>query len=177
MFPQFEDAEDAAAFDLGAFVAAQPQLTSEARATLRYWRCASFARMPADAAKDVEAVLAEEGLEFTRIAQRFGVSMSTVFRRIVVLSETLLPRELGLVVCDGSGTLMLRKPIEGFPVPRFSAACPKWPLFQALNRPLRPIRQQVTVTGQDARAFDCFAVAEAIGPGRSTQSRSIIRIC
>ncbi|MCW8843900.1 MAG: short-chain fatty acyl-CoA regulator family protein, partial [Rhodobacteraceae bacterium] len=61
--------------------------------------------------------------------------------------------------------LMLRKPIEGFPVPRFSAACPKWPLFQALNRPLRPIRQQVTVTGHDARAFDCFAVAEAIGPG------------
>ncbi|MCW8841825.1 MAG: helix-turn-helix domain-containing protein, partial [Rhodobacteraceae bacterium] len=106
VFPQFEDAEDASAFDLGAFVAAQPQLTSEGARDLAVLALRQFRKdarlMPR---KDVEAVLAEEGLEFTRIAQRFGVSMSTVFRRIVVLSETLLPRELGLVVCDGSGTL------------------------------------------------------------------------
>ncbi|MDZ7904972.1 MAG: short-chain fatty acyl-CoA regulator family protein [Cypionkella sp.] len=45
----------------------------------------------------------------------------------------------GLVVCDGSGTLVLRRPIAGFSLPRFGAACPLWPLFTALVRPMQPI--------------------------------------
>jgi transcriptional regulator with XRE-family HTH domain len=45
----------------------------------------------------------------------------------------------GLVACDGSGTLVLRRPVAGFSVPRFGAACPLWPLFTALGRPLQPI--------------------------------------
>lgn len=163
-FPQFEGGEAEAAFDLGGFVAQQPQLTSQgardlAVTTLRQLRADAHA-MPREA---LSGVLAEHGMAFTRIMQHFEVSMATVFRRLAILSETLLPHSLGLVMCDGSGTLMLRKPVEGFPVPRFSAACPKWPLFQALNRPLRPIRQEVTVTGRDARPFECFAVTEAIG--------------
>ena len=56
----------------------------------------------------------------------------------------------------------MRKPVEGFPVPRFSAACPKWPLFQALVRPMYPIRRAVTVTGREAKSFDCYAIAEAV---------------
>ncbi|MCB1843770.1 MAG: hypothetical protein KDI09_12470, partial [Halioglobus sp.] len=30
---------------------------------------------------------------------------------------------------DGSGTLTLRKPVAGFSLPRFGAACPLWPLY------------------------------------------------
>ena len=163
-FPQFEEPGGEGDDGLAAFVAEQPQLTSQgardlAEAALRQLRADARA-MPRD---EISAALEAHGMDFTAIMQRFRVSMATVFRRLAVVSDTLLPRPLGLVMCDGSGTLMLRKPVEGFPVPRFSAACPKWPLFQALNRPLRPIRQEVTVTGREARAFDCYAVTEAIG--------------
>lgn len=163
-FPQFEEADAEAQLDLEAFIAEQPQLTSQgardlALAALRQLR-ADARVMPRD---ELSGVLEQHGMEFTQIMHHFRVSMATVFRRLAILSDTLLPQSLGLVMCDGSGTLMLRKPVEGFPVPRFSAACPKWPLFQALNRPLRPIRQEVTVTGREARPFECFAVTEAIG--------------
>ena len=68
-------------------------------------------------------------------------------------------------MCDGAGTLMLRKPVEGFAMPRFSGACPKWPLFQAwLSRPMQPMRQTVTVTGREAQRFECYAVSEPVGP-------------
>lgn len=164
-FPQFEDGEAEAGFDLGEFVAQQPQLTSQGARELAV---TALRRLRADARamprEELSQALARHGMDFTVIMQHFEVSMAMVFRRLAILSDTLLPQSLGLVMCDGSGTLMLRKPVEGFPVPRFSAACPKWPLFQALNRPLRPLRQEVTVTGRHARAFECFAVTEAIGP-------------
>ena len=163
-FPQFEPGDAAPSFDLEQFVAQQPQLSSQgardlAVVALRQLRADARA-MPRD---EVVVALRECGLDLVEFMQRFRVSMATVFRRLAMLSDTLLPQSLGLVMCDGSGTLMLRKPVEGFPVPRFSAACPKWPLFQALNRPLRPIRQKVIVTGRDARPFECYAVTEAIG--------------
>jgi transcriptional regulator with XRE-family HTH domain len=50
---------------------------------------------------------------------------------------------LGLVACDASGTLVLRRPAPGFSIPRFSAACPLWPLFGALGRPMQPIEARV----------------------------------
>ncbi|MBR9842018.1 MAG: helix-turn-helix domain-containing protein [Rhodobacteraceae bacterium] len=163
-FPQLEEGDAAIGFDFEGFVAEQPQLTSQGARDLAV---TTLRQLGADARamprEQVATVLRECGMEFTEIMRRFRVPMATVFRRLAILSDTLLPQSLGLVMCDGSGMLMLRKPVEGFPVPRFSAACPKWPLFQALNRPLRPIRQQVTVTGRDARPFECYAVTEAIG--------------
>lgn len=57
----------------------------------------------------------------------------------------------GLVACDASGTLVLRRPVLGFSLPRFGAACPLWPLFTALARPLQPITAQAAV-GQGGAA-------------------------
>ena len=42
-------------------------------------------------------------------------------------------------MCDASGTLLLRRAVAGFSLPRFGAACPLWPLFTALARPMQPI--------------------------------------
>lgn len=159
-FPDFENK----GVDLEAFVAAQPQLTSQAARAAALNTCkqlrADARRMPRAA---VAEALAEFGMDPTALARRFRVPMGVVFRRIAILSDDLLPDPIGLVMCDSSGTLMLRKPVEGFPLPQFSAACPKWPLFQALTRPLQPILRAVEVTGRDARQFQCYAIAETVG--------------
>ncbi|MDO6481793.1 helix-turn-helix domain-containing protein [Shimia thalassica] len=159
-FPQLEEEQD----QIAEFVEAQTTLkTSAAREmaaqALRQLR-ADARNMPRE---EMKAVIEANGADPAGLARKFNVSLAGVFRRLSVLSDDILPRPMGLVMCDGSGTLMLRKPIEGFPVPRFSAACPKWPLFQALNRPLHPIRQTVTVTGRDALQFECYAVTEPVG--------------
>ncbi|WP_298497567.1 helix-turn-helix domain-containing protein [uncultured Maritimibacter sp.] len=88
-----------------------------------------------------------------RLAAGFGVGLDAVLRRMASLSEA------GLVVCDGSGTITLRKPVEGFPLPRFGAACPLWPLYQALGRPAQPVVQVVEMPGREGRLFRCVAVS------------------
>ena len=72
--------------------------------------------------------------------------------------------QIGLVICDGSGTLTFRKPVDGFPLPRFGAACPLWPLYQALGRPASPVRALVEMSGRDPVRFLTYAVSQPVGP-------------
>ena len=60
---------------------------------------------------------------------------------------------MGLVICDASGTLTFRKPVAGFALPRFGAACPLWPLFSALGQPMRPIETVIETAGPQGRRF------------------------
>ncbi|MEJ2000608.1 MAG: short-chain fatty acyl-CoA regulator family protein [Maritimibacter sp.] len=89
------------------------------------------------------------------LAASFGVGIGAVLRRMASLGGG----EAGLVACDSSGTLTLRKPIDGFSLPRFGAACPFWPLFQALTRPGQPISALVEMPGRLPRRFLCRAVS------------------
>jgi transcriptional regulator with XRE-family HTH domain len=101
-----------------------------------------------------------------QLAARFGVSLSVIFRRLSTLPARAFPdgSPRGLVACDGSGTLVFRKPISGFDLPRYGAACPLWPLFQALQRPMQPVRQTLIMSGRDEAAFTAWAVAEVDHP-------------
>jgi predicted transcriptional regulator len=65
------------------------------------------------------------------------------------------------VTCDASGTLLFRKPVEGFALPRFGAACPLWPLFTALTRPMVPVVATVAAAGRSARLFRALAFCES----------------
>lgn len=65
------------------------------------------------------------------IALHLGVEVTPVMRRLALAPG----RAAGLILCDGSGTLTLRKPVRGFSVPRFGGSCPLWPLFTALGHP------------------------------------------
>ncbi len=93
-----------------------------------------------------------------RLAARFGQPLPSVMRRLAFLPAGRDVPAVGLVSCDGSGALILRKSVPGFAVPRFGAACPYWPLYQSLSRPGHPIRAVVEMPGTTPRRFLCQAV-------------------
>lgn len=149
---------------IGALVEEAGQLTSAAARematlALRQYRSDAVKMPMRSFAQSVKAA----GVDPARLAESFRVPLTAVFRRLAVMPVDVLPDPVGLIICDVSGTLIFRKAATGFPLPRFSAACPKWPLFQALSRPLVPIRQTVAQPGRDASLFDCFAMSEPVG--------------
>ncbi|WP_264210016.1 short-chain fatty acyl-CoA regulator family protein [Leisingera thetidis] len=99
------------------------------------------------------------GVAPVALAHRFNCGLPAVLRRLAALPEEVLGQEAGLVVCDASGTLLFRKPVTGFAMPRFGASCPLWPLYTALVHPNVPVRRNVVQQGRNAAAFDCMAVA------------------
>lgn len=116
------------------------------------------------------AALTQLGPEPALLAARFGAPMGAVFRRLATLppgAAAELPGgriSAGLVVCDGSGTLTLRRGVAGFAPPRFGAGCPLWPLYEALNRPMQPVRAVLEMAGRAPRRFLAYAFAEPRGP-------------
>jgi hypothetical protein len=96
------------------------------------------------------AALAAHGPDPLAIAAACAAPPFAAFRRIAFDASA----GAGLVACDGSGTLVLRRPVAGFSLPRFGAACPLWPLFTALARPLQAVFAQGSLGfGVDAAHF------------------------
>lgn len=108
---------------------------------------------------ELRAALDDCGLDPLHLAARFSVDLPTVLRRLAFLPEGILQRPAGLAVCDSSGSILFFKPVPGFTMPRHGEACPLWPVFSALTRPLVPIRRRVTQLGRTAAEFECFAIA------------------
>lgn len=95
------------------------------------------------------AAVADLGPDPALLARRFGVGMLAVFRRLAMLPGS----RFGLVVCDGSGTMTFRKPIEGFAAPRFGAACPLWPIYTAMSRPMSAVSGVMEMAGRVPKRF------------------------
>lgn len=148
-----------------ALVAGAPELASDAARKLAL---AHAARYRADAlALPLEPFLRavkELGPDPAALAQRMGSALAPVFRRLATLPEQA-GVEVGLVACDASGSLTLRRPIPGFTPPRHAASCPLWPLFEALARPMVPIRAPVEVAGRVPVRFLTYAFCEPRHPG------------
>lgn len=163
----FAEVEEGA--DIGAMIAGAG-FTSVAAATLAQDRLTRLAA-DAEALPMAQLIAALRGLgraevpDPSHLAGVLGVSVALVMRRLVALpadvAGDLLPGAPGLVVADASGTLLYRREVAGFPLPRFGAACPLWPLFSALSRPMIPLRAQVQMAGRSEGTFDAFAIAEA----------------
>ena len=151
-------------------VGAVPGLTStSARAQALGWlrRYEADARaMPLAAA---QAVVAASGPDPLALAARFGIDPGAAMRRIAVLPG----QAAGLVVCDGSGTITFRRPLAGFALPRFGAACPVWPLFRALSRPMVALHERLMQPGRgDGAGEGGFAAwAVALPRGRPEPNR------
>lgn len=112
------------------------------------------------------ALSAPGGFAPDALARHFGTDLALVFRRLATLPPLVGVPRFGLAICDGSGTLTFRRPVEGFALPRFGGACPLWPLFQALVQPDRPLRQRVEFVGRPPVQFLAHAVAGLRDPLR-----------
>lgn len=144
-------------------IAGSALLTSPAaRSLATRWltRAQADARtMPMD---DVDAVLNDFGPDPAALSQRTGADLAAAMRRLATLPAAEGRPAMGLVTCDGSGTLTFRRPLDGFAPPRFGAACPLWPLYQAMLRPLTPVRRVIEQVGQPPRQFLAYAVCQPV---------------
>lgn len=95
-----------------------------------------------------------------RLAAQFGCPIPAVFRRLASLPG----RRIGLVICDGSGALTLRKMTDLLPMPRFGSACALWPLYRALTRPMAPVQAVLEHAARPGDPFLCYALAHAQYP-------------
>jgi transcriptional regulator with XRE-family HTH domain len=109
----------------------------------------------------LRAAIAELGPDPLALAGRFGGSPALILRRMAALPEL----EAGLVVCDRSGTVLFRKSVEGFTVPRHGACCPLWPLFGVLGQPGLIARETISQLGRAQARFTAFATCEVATPG------------
>jgi predicted transcriptional regulator len=94
--------------------------------------------------------LAQNGANPMLLAQALSAPMPLILRRLASLPREHAPAGLGLIGCDGSGTLTFRRAAPGFVVPRFGAACSLWPLYEALVQPGVPIRRVIETAGRGA---------------------------
>ena len=102
------------------------------------------------------------GFDPAKIAADFDCAPDRVFRRLACLPPAM--PSLGLVITDGSGSLIFRKSLAGFPLPRFGAACPLWPLFAALARPGQPIEARLHLAGPQPAEVEAIAWASIAHP-------------
>jgi len=146
-------------------VADAPELTSRAARALAEQALAQYA---ADAAALPLAPFAQalesHGPDPVALARVTGGDLPAVFRRLACLPSSVAGRDIGLVVADMSGSILFRKPVSDFTIPRFGGSCPLWPLFTAFSRPLLPVRRRVAQVGHSALRFDCLAVSWSLQP-------------
>ncbi|TNJ44087.1 helix-turn-helix transcriptional regulator [Phaeobacter sp. B1627] len=160
-FPELEEGRTTAA----ELATAAPELEGRAAQKLA---ASALADYETDARAMPLTVLSEAlgrlGVAPGALAREFGVEVHRVLRRLAALPEETLGQASGLVVCDASGSILFRKPVAGFSLPRLGASCPLWPLFTALSQPDVPIRRQVHQQGRAARDSLCFAISWAAEP-------------
>jgi len=110
-------------------------MSSAGRSLLEAWLiryAEDAAAVPLD---QMQAPLERLGPDPVALATELKADPARIMRRLAALPDDMLAEPVGLAICDGSGVLTYRKPLPDFPMPRFGAACPLWPLYRALNRP------------------------------------------
>ncbi|WP_224823266.1 helix-turn-helix transcriptional regulator [Cognatishimia sp. MH4019] len=128
---------------------------------------AYFTRYEADALQlPLEGFLERFGTtpDPAALAQSYRTDIATILRRIATMPDEGAEQRIGLVTCDASGTLTFRKESPGFSIPKFGAACPLWPLYQALIRPHTPVEAVVEQASRTAPLFRCYAIAQPLRP-------------
>ncbi|MFN3972350.1 MAG: short-chain fatty acyl-CoA regulator family protein [Gemmobacter sp.] len=134
--------------------------TGAARALARDWAAQAAADAAAMPLEPLRAALDAAGGDPLRVAARFGVGGVAAMRRIA----TRPGAGEGLVICDASGAALIRKGIAGFPMPRGGGACPLWPLYAALGRPMVPVEAVAEVPGMVPQRFRVRAICEVAHP-------------
>ncbi|WP_138470139.1 helix-turn-helix domain-containing protein [Poseidonocella sp. HB161398] len=158
-FPALEEGGAAA-----AVLAEATELSPPARALARHYleRYRREAGMMPLA--QVTAALGAGLPDPARIASELGLPVATVLRRLASAPQLPGQDPVGLVFCDGTGAIAMRKPTNGFLVPRTGHACPLWPVYEALASPGRPVARRLTHSSTAGMPVAAFAVAEPHWP-------------
>lgn len=106
----------------------------------------------------------QEGFDPLALAQTFNVPLETVFWRLAHLPPGEEVPQFGLLECDGSAAVLYRKPLPNFSLPRYSSACPLWPVYGAMSQPLHPLA--MTMTLPNGERFASYAIARFHQPGQ-----------
>lgn len=161
-FPELE-VEDASEVEVATLVAALAELDSLPARELGQQYLSSYCRDARILPLATFETAAEElAFDPAALAARFGVGLDLVFRRLATLPRSAAIPDMGLVSCDASGALIVRKAPSGFALPWFGAGCSLWPLFSAFNSPGVPLRR--VVEAEDGTQFTTFALAHPSGP-------------
>ena len=110
------------------------------------------------------AALRSHGPDPFALAPVWGCDPGLAMRRIAVLADPAGLEPVGLAVCDASGTLTYRQPLDSLPLARFGAGCTMLPLYRALSSPMLPITTLVRPTGRIEERFRAYAYASPLGP-------------
>lgn len=138
-------------------------LSTPARGLLGVWleRYAEDARaLPVEV---LRPAIASRGPDPAALAATLGADPARIMRRLAAMPAEVLPTPVGLAICDSSGVLIYRKPLPDFPMPRFGAACPLWPLYRVLSRPHVILAGPVMQTGRGGVALWSEALATPLG--------------
>lgn len=163
-FAAIEDAADPLAAVARVENDLSEKLESDAARRMLLWVLKQYA---SDVARvslpSLRTALAAEGLEPDALARRLGVGLPLLFRRLVTLPEDEVG-PVGLIVCDNSGSLLLRKSIDGFGTPSVAGACALWPVFHVMRQPGAPIKIHLRQAGRVNVGVLAMAAAEQVTP-------------
>ncbi|MFW2587833.1 helix-turn-helix domain-containing protein [Sagittula sp. SSi028] len=114
--------------------------------------------------EELQPHLAQAGPDPLDLSQALGEAPVRVMRRLAAMPPEVLPDPVGLAICDASGVLIYRKPLPDFPMPRFGAACPLWPLYAALSRPYALLATELQALDRAGATLRVEAQATPAGP-------------
>lgn len=104
----------------------------------------------------LEQAIAGIGVDPVALARHFHLPAAMLLRRLAALQKL----GAGLVVCDRSGTILFRKSVDGFSVPRYDSCCPLWPLFGALGVANTVLYERLGQLGRANTQFDAYATID-----------------
>lgn len=108
---------------------------------------------------DMKDLVQDLGADPLGIAKATGHDIPKVMRRLSHLPTSITQSPIGLIICDAAGSVLFQKPVEGFRVPRYSAACSLWPLFLALQTPMRCLSHVIAQTSSGAQNIETLSYA------------------
>jgi len=119
----------------------------------------ALARLRRDAARLPQSALAkaigDQPPEPYKLAQQLNLPLDLILRRLTFFPG--LDRPFGMIICDGTGATLFRKPLAGFHLPRYGAGCAFWSLYTAMARPHMPEHELLVLP--DGQMFEAFAIA------------------
>ncbi|MQY43022.1 helix-turn-helix domain-containing protein [Epibacterium sp. SM1969] len=162
-FPALEQGSETPA----SLIAAAPQLKSQSARQIAQRLLEDYeSHMNQLPLHRLLAAVSEIGMAPDLLALHLGVQLEVLMQRLALLAEEDLGSEIGCVVSDAAGASLLRRSIGNFSIPQYGAACPLWPLYQALSQPHIPIKQVLQQQGRGAPRYMCYAYGWHVGDAR-----------